>query len=182
MNEVRMFIESHYWREDFVRYARSFRAKKKPPRWTERLVVNFEKDVTIALFMVRRLAEAGKFSSKLRNHKALIYRCAFHGKLHNIFYKQIHELYNLEREEEVSKGVMFVCNQFIHADFTFAFRGVDRNWLGLYTSSDFEKKKFVYKVPVSEIIKILELAATDRANIQSIYYDPKKEDWIIETN
>lgn len=156
-----MVIESRYWREDLARYAQAFRPKKKPPRWTERLVVNFEKDVSVALFMVRRLAEAGKFSSKMKLHKAQIYRCAFHGRPHRMIFKDIDELYRLENEEPISKGVDFVCNQFVHADFTFAFRSKDRNWAGLYTSSDFDKLKFVYKVPLSEIASILELAVDD---------------------
>lgn len=156
-----MVIESRYWREDLARYARSFRPRKKPARWSERLVVNFEKDVTIALFMVRRLAEAGKFSSLMMRHRAEVFRCAFHGKPHRLVFKDIHELYRLEVEEPVSKDVAFVCNQFIHAEFTCAFRGNDRNWLSLYTSSDFEKKKYIYKIPLPEIVKILDLAIND---------------------
>ncbi len=177
-----MVIESRYWREDLARYAQAFRPKSKPPRWSERLVVNFEKDVSIALFMVRRLAEAGKFSSKMKQHKAQIFRCAFHGKPWRLIYKDIDELYRLENEEAISKGVAFVCNQFIHADFTFAFRGEDRNWEGLYTSSDFEKRKFVYRVPLSEIVRILELAVDDYPSRVSLRYDPDKEDWITVTD
>lgn len=179
---VELVIESHYWREDLARYAQAFRPVRKPPRWSERLVVNFEKDVTISLFMVRRLAEAGKLSSKMRMHRAKIYRCSFHGKPHRLIYKDIDELYRLEVEEEVLKGATFVCNQFIHAEFTFAFRGEDRNWLGLYTSSDFEKKKFVYKIPLSEIVSILELAAKDYPSCIIQRYDFEKEDWVIETD
>lgn len=177
-----MVIESYYWREDIARYAQAFRPVKTPPRWSERLLVNFEKDVTIALFMVRRLAEAGKFSSKMKRHRAKIYRCAFQGKPHRLIYKDINELYRLEAEEGISRGVAFVCNQFIHADFTFAFRGKDRNWLGLYTSSDFEKRKFVYKVPLSEIVYILELAVKDYPGTIKRRYDSEKEDWVIETD
>lgn len=177
-----MVIESRYWREDLARYALEFRPKKKPPRWTEKLVVNFEKDVTVALFMVRRLAEAGKFSSKMKLHRAQIHRCEFHGKPHRLIYKDIHELYSLENEEQVSKDVKFVCNQFIHADFTYAFRSKSRNWEGLYVSSDLENRKYVYKVPVSEIVNILELAVDDYPSRVSRRYDPEKEVWIINTD
>lgn len=40
-----MVIEAHYWREDIARYARALRSQKTPSRWSERLIVNFEKDV-----------------------------------------------------------------------------------------------------------------------------------------
>jgi len=177
-----MVIESRYWREDLVGYAKSFRPVKNPPRWSERSVVNFEKDVTIALFMVRRLAEAGRFSSKMKKHKARVSRCAFNGKPHRLIYKDIEELYQLQAEERIMKGVDFVCNQFIHADFTYAYRGHDRNWEGLYTCSDFEKRKWVYKISLSEIVKILELAAEDYPSCVFRRYDPEKEDWVVETD
>lgn len=177
-----MVIESHYWREDIARYAKAFQPVKKPPRWSEILVVNFEKDVTIALFMVRRLAEAGKFSSKMKNFKTRIFRCSFNGRPHRLIYKDIDELYDLETEEPVSKSVMFVRNQFIHANFTYAYRAEDRNWDGLYTSSDFEKRRWVYKVPLSEIRKVLELAVIDEPGRISWRYDPVKDDWEIETD
>jgi len=132
--------------------------------------------------MVRRLAEAKRFSSKMRNHKAKVFRCAYHGKPHRSIYKDIDELYQLEAEETVSKGAMFVCNQFIHADFTYAFRGADRNWEGFYTSSDFEKRKWVYKIPLVEIVNILDLAVEDYPHQVSWRYDPGKKDFVVDTD
>lgn len=113
-----LVIESHFWREDIARYVKTFRPVKNPPRWTERLVVNFEKNVTMALFMVRRLAESGRFSTRFKNHRAEIFRCAFNGRPHRLIYKDIGELYELGIEQPIAKDVMFVCNQFIHANFT----------------------------------------------------------------
>ena len=156
-----MVIESRFWKEDLVEYVRRFQPSKRPPRWTERMVVNFEKDVTLALFMVRRLEEAGKFSSNMSKHRVTLYRCSFVGRPHRLIFKDIDELYHLEDEEKISRDVIFLCNQFIHADFTYAIRGEDRNWKGLYTSSDYEKQKWVYRVDISEIIKVLKLASED---------------------
>lgn len=180
--EYYLVIESRFWREDLAVYCRSFKPKTNPARWSERVVVNFEKDITIALFMVRRLAEAGKFSSKMMLHRVNVFRCAFHGKPHRLFHKDIDELYKLEHEEAVSKDVMFICNQFIHADLTYAYRGKDRNWEGLYTSSDFEKRKWLYKVPLIEIRAILHLAIIDAPTRISRRYDDKRKDWVIETD
>ena len=177
-----MVIESRYWREDLASYVERFRPMMKPPRWSERLVVNFEKDVTVALFMVRRLAEASKFSSRMSQHRATIYRCSFVGHPHRLIYKDIDELYSLAKEETISRGPIFLCNQFIHADFTYAIRGSDRNWQGLYTSSDYEKKKWVYRVELAEIVKVLELAIDDYPNFIRRWYDNEKEIWITETD
>ena len=85
----------------------------------------------------------------------------------------------LKTKSRYLKGSHSFATNFIHADFTFAYRGDDRNWEGLFTSSDFEKPKFLYKVPLSEIVKILELAVVDYPRNVSWRYDPQKEDWIV---
>jgi len=180
--EVRLVIESRYWREDLANYARAFRPLKKPPSWSERLAVNFEKDVTLSLFMVRRLAEAGKFSSRMSKHKVELYRSKFVGEHHRLRFGDVGELYRIDDEKKILKGVPFVCNQFIHADFTYAIQGSDRNWAGLFTSSDFEKRKWLYRVPLTEIVKVLELAVSDYPSAIFTRYDREKEDWIVETD
>lgn len=177
-----MVIESHYWREDLKRYAKLFEPVKKPPRFSERLIVNFEKDVTVSLFMVRHLAEAGRFSSAMEKHSVQLYRCRFVGKPHHIIYQDISELYSLDVEEDVSKGVPFVCNQFIHARYTFATRDHERNWDSIYVSSDYDKKKYIYRVPVAEIIRVLKLATVDYPSRSTLRYDTAKEEWIRETD
>ena len=177
-----MVIESRYWREDLVRVSKLLRPVVKPPRWSERRVVNFEKEITIGLFMVRRLAESGKFSSRMMTHKARLFRCAFRGESHRLIYKDIVELYELEVEEEIWRDVIFVCNQFIHADFTYAFRNEYRNWEGIYVSSDFQKRKWIYRIPVSEIKRIFEIAVVDRPSYIMLRYDASTESWIRETD
>ena len=117
----------------------------------------------------------------MKNYEAQIFRCAFEGDLNRFIYKDIDELYHLEAEEKVSKGVIFVCNQFIHSDLIYAIRGEDRNWEGLYTCSDFEKRRWLYRIPLSEIVKILELAVEDYPSSKSWRYDPKTEEFVIVT-
>jgi hypothetical protein len=50
-------IESNYWKEDLLAHAKRLRPVKKPKRWSERAVVNFEKELMISFFMVRALLE-----------------------------------------------------------------------------------------------------------------------------
>ncbi|GLQ16572.1 hypothetical protein [Maritalea porphyrae] len=176
-----MVIESRFWREDLAEYVKEFKPVKNPARRTERVLVNFEKDVTMALFMVRRLAEDGKFSTKFKNHRAKILRFAFNGRPHRLRYKDLDE-YELENEQPILKGAIFVCNQFIHAHCTQALVKEDRNWAGLYTNSDFEKRKWIYFVPILEIVKILEMAVEDFPSSVTWRYDPVAEDWLSETD
>jgi hypothetical protein len=175
-------IESVYWKEDLLKYAEQFKPVLKPPKWSERLQVNFEKDVIISFFMVRKLIESNKLSSKLTEYKVKIYRSPVIAKVDNKNFFDIENLYDLESEVMVSKKVVFVCNQFIHGGATYAYREKDRNWGGLYTCSDFERNKYVYRIPLSEVIKILETAGNDYPDSISYIYSESKDDYDVKVD
>jgi hypothetical protein len=172
-------IESCYWKDDLLAYAKSFRPKTKPPRWSEKLQVNFEKDVIIAFFMIRKLIESNKQSSKTKKYKAKVFRSPCVNKVNNLNFYDIAHLYDLKNEETTNKGITFICNQFIHGGATFAYRDKTRSWEAIYTCSDFERDKYVYRIPVSEIISILEIAGNDYADSIVYKYDEVKGDYKI---
>lgn len=64
----------------------------------------------------------------------------------------------------------------------FAYRHNDRNWGGIYTCSDFEREKYVYRIPLSEIINILEVAGNDYPEKITMSYCESKDDYVVETN
>jgi len=172
-------IESCYWKEDVLCYAKSFLPQANPPRWSEKLQVNFEKDAIMAFFMIRKLIESNKQSSKTKKYKAKVFRSLCINKVNNLNFYDIGHLYDLENEESISKNIIFICNQFIHGGATFAYRNKSRNWEAIYTCSDFERDKYVYRIPVSEIIKILEIAGNDYAGSVLYQYDETKDDYKV---
>lgn len=87
----------------------------------------------------------------------------------------------LPRRIKVKKDIKFLCNQLIHGGAIFARRGIDRNWDGIYTCSDFERQKYVYFIPITEIIKILELVGNDYPNTIRYIYNEEKEDYKVDT-
>lgn len=175
-------IESRYWKKDLLKYSKQFKPVSKPSRWSERAQVNFEKDVTIAFFMIRKLIESTKLSSKTTEYKAQIFRSTCVGKVNNFNFMAIDRLYDLNNEKAVSKKVNFLCNQLIHGGAMYAFRESDRNWGGIYTCSDFEREKYIYKIPISEIIKILELAGNDYPKTVTMAYSESKGDYVVKTD
>lgn len=177
-----MVIESCYWKEDLLKYAKSFQPKKNPPRWTERHLVNFEKELILSMFMVRMLAERHKFSSQTLGLSLNIFRSPCVKKVHFRNQYSIDEIYDLEKEEPVSKDAIFISNQLIHSGAIFAYRNNDRNWGGVHVCSDYERQKYIYRIPLTEIIKLLETAANDYPHEMKMIYCDKKEDYIITTN
>lgn len=175
-------IESRYWKDDLIRYAKSFQPVANPPRWSEKQLITFEKEVVLAFFMVRKLWECGKFSSTTKKQRMKIFRCPNTKRANAINYWDIGEIYELPSEHAVSKSVPFVCNQFIHGGATFAYREDDRNWGGLYTCSDYERQKFIYRIPISEIISILLIAGNDYPSMIQMNYNPETSDYDIKTD
>src|SRR3989304_3596050 len=62
-------IESCYWKSDLLKHARRLRSVKKPQRWSEKLAVDFEKELIISFFMIRKLFEGHKLSSKSQKNR-----------------------------------------------------------------------------------------------------------------
>lgn len=162
-------------------YARKFKPIKNPRRYSEKRQVNFEKDVILSFFIIRKLQECHKFSPATLEHKLAVYRYPCIADVNNRNFHDIDKLYNLDKEESVQKDTKFVCNQFIHGGAIYAYREEDGNWGGLYTCSDYKRKEHLYRIPVQEIVTLLEIAGNDYPTSMSMTYCDKKKDYIIKT-
>ncbi|MDN3659558.1 hypothetical protein [Vibrio agarivorans] len=180
--EEEIVIESRYWKEDLAAYARRFKPVSKPLRYTEKRQVNFEKDVIISLFMVRKLTEANKLSSRTTSKQFNVYGSKCIKPVNSLNFWDIDELYDLSKEDKLTKTVQFIANQLVHGSALYAYRDKDRNWGGVYTCSDFERHKYVYKIPVTTIIEILEIASEDYPTEIHYDYNEGKGDYSVTTD
>jgi hypothetical protein len=176
-------IESVYWKEDLLEHARRLMPVEKPPRWSERLVVKFEKELIVSFFCIRKLIEDHKVSSKSRRYRADVFCYTPTGKkITKLNQWDIDDIYDLQREKGVRKSIVFLANQLIHSCTLFAYRESDRNWGGIYACSDFERDKTIYRIPVQEIIRIFKLVASDYPLSISMTWTKECGDFIVKTN
>lgn len=176
-------IESYYWKEDLLNHAKRLRPVKKPRRWSEKLVVNFEKEIIISFFCIRKLFEAHKVSSKSREYRAGVYSYAPTGRrITRMNQYSIDEIYDLENEKNVKIKIPFLANQLIHSCTIFAYRNEDRNWGGIYACSDFERNKTIYRIPIEEVISILKLVGKDYPSTFSMTWNERAGDYDVQTN
>lgn len=176
-------IESVYWKEDLLEHARRLKPVEKPPRWSERLVVNFEKELIISFFCIRKLIETHKVSNKSKQYRADVFCYAPTGKkITKMNQWDIDDIYDLQNEKRVRKSIVFLSNQLIHSCTLYAYRESDRNWGGVYACSDFERDKTIYRIPVQEIIKIFKLVGNDYPSILKMTKPDEGGDYIVETN
>jgi hypothetical protein len=176
-------IESCYWKEDLLNHAKRLRSVKKPNRWSEKLVVNFEKEIIVSFFCIRKLFEAHKISSKSREYKAEVYSYApTVNNITKLNQHSIDEVYDLANEKKVHKKIVFLANQLIHSCTIFAYRNEDRNWGGVYACSDFERNKTIYRIPIEEIVSIFMLIGNDYPSSFSMQWNEEAGDYDVKTN
>jgi len=137
----------------------------------------------VSFFMVRALLERGKVSSKSRNYRAKVGRAAWNGKpVTRMNYWCIDELYHLDKEREVAVSIGFLASQFVHARVIYAMRDRTRNWTDVLLCSDYEAKKAIYRVPVTEIQSILQLVGSDYVTKSQWVYDQALGDYQVTTD
>ena len=97
-------IESRFWKEDLLNHAKRLKPVKKPKIWSERRVVNFEKELIISFFCIRKLFENNKVSNKSKEYKASIYYCLPTGKpITKMTQSAIYEVYDMENEKSIKR-------------------------------------------------------------------------------
>lgn len=176
-------IESCYWKENLLAHSKRLAPKTRPPRWTEGLVARFEIEIIISFFYIRKLFDERKLSSASKNHKAIVYISKSKGKnVTRINSHRIDELYDFENEKKEKKGIYLLTNQFVHSYIIFPYRNEDRNWGGLFVCSDYERNNILLRIEINEIRKILNMVGSDYPHTMKMIFDPKLQDFKIETN
>lgn len=175
-------IESRYWKKDFLIFIRKYKKTSNPKRFSEKLLVEFEKDLMICAFMLRALIERNRFSSKVTKRSLKVYRYACLKSVNNWNFTDIEDLYDLKNENITHMKLLDVCNQLIHSGAIFAYRDESRNWDGVYVCSDYERNKFIFRISLSEIIAVLKIAHRDYPETIHMNYCDRKKDYLITTN
>ena len=133
--------------------------------------------------MIRKLFETNRISKKSRHYKAKVFCYKPSGKkITKVNQVSIGEIYHLDKEHEIDKDIIFIANQLIHSCTIFAYRESDRNWGGVYACSDWERDKTIYRIPISEMIKIFQQVGNDYHTEISMIWDKKTNDYKVDTN
>jgi hypothetical protein len=176
-------IESCYWKEELERIARTIRPVQKPVRWSERAHCVVERDLMIGFFIVRRLIELHKVSSKTRDYSMTVFSCPVRVKhVHRMNAHDHWETYDLQNEKRASKKPFYLSNQFIHAYTSFVARDKTRNWSDVYIVSDYDRNECIWRIPVAQIRGLFSMASQDYPYSGRWVYSEEKGDYEVSTN
>ena len=177
-----MAIESLYWKEELARIARTIRPVPKPRRWSERAVCTVERDVMIGFFVVRRMIELQKVSSRVASMQVDVFSAPVAKKVTLLNRFAIEENYDWNAEQALKRPVLYVANQFIHAYVSFVSRGPDRNWSDFWVVSDYDRTNVIWRVEFKTIIALFESTAGDWSAELRMIYDDRLEDYKMTTD
>jgi hypothetical protein len=174
-----MVIESFYWKDELARIAKSIRPVAKPKRWSERAVCTVERDVMVGCFMVRRMVELHKVSSRVANLQMDVFSAPVVRAVTKVSRFSVEKNYDWNAEKAEKKSILYVCNQCIHAYVSFVERSPDRNWSHLLVVSDYDRNNVIWRIPFSTFIKLFDSVSKDYPADFRLVYDAKRGDYEV---
>lgn len=169
-------IESRYWKEELARIAKTLKPLRKPPYRTKRACCVVEREIMVGWFIIRRLIELNKVSSRTRDFNMKVYSCPTQGtRVTWINNHRFYDNYDLENEKAETKKPFYISNQFIHAYVSFVFIDAERNWSDVYIVSDYDRNDCIWRVPIQVIRELFELASEDYPLQMTYKFNEKKE-------
>ncbi|MDH6165534.1 hypothetical protein M2282_000662 [Variovorax boronicumulans] len=179
-----MIHESHYWKDDLIKSAASLERRLKQQRWYDGTFADVEKKVMLGFYAIRKLTEAHKIDDKTSGQSLSVIVFPSAGKL--VTRNNRHrwwELYDLEDPRKTKMQLLPVCHQFVHSYvFSCAF-DEERVLESVLVSSDRERNRMLFGVPVGEVIRVFKSVGENYPNSYRSSFSEAKRDYdvIIKT-
>ena len=161
----RMIWESHYWKEPLLKMADRIERYSKKTALTEKQGAQYERDIFIGYYTVRKLFEAaGKISDDTRS--ATMSLCWFPKKAgapivdwynRNEFW----DLYNLDERHHERREALFVAHRVVHSFVMIGSASSGDEPSGDFFTSDRDKEKGLYFVASAETVALFRLVGSD---------------------
>ncbi|WP_098743545.1 hypothetical protein [Paenibacillus sp. EZ-K15] len=176
-----MIWESSYWKEDLLALSKKISTKYRVTPFSEELAVEFEKDIMIALYSVRKLEEARKLSS---NTKSIQLKVKSYKNLKNVTllnWHRIEELFDLDNPINEKIRANHFYNQIIHSYIFLISTDESDSIDGFFFCSDRVRNKRLYYVELIEIERFVSFVGNDYPTKQSFDYDESLQDYTVNT-
>tara|TARA_R110001583_G_scaffold100293_4_gene246204 strand:+ start:4431 stop:4817 length:387 start_codon:yes stop_codon:yes gene_type:complete len=128
------------------------------------------------------LVELKKVTDKTKNLMLEIQGCKPKTNVHFSNRFELEEYYDLNGENSYQRSAWYLSNQFIHSYTSLLARDQSRNWSEVFIFSDYDRNKFVWRVPISEIIRAFETCNEDWPHEIHMKYNDGKSDWDVKVN
>lgn len=150
------------------------------PRFSQRLANRFERAVMLAVFSVRVLIERHKLSEEFLRLSISVgaYPKRVAKPVTWLNSHRIDELYDLGNQSMRSIRPLFLCNQIIHSYILLPVQD-RKNFSHILVCSDFERNRFLYSMPVPDIVSFIRHTASDYSSRMDMTFNPARKDYDI---
>ena len=175
-----MIWDSRYWKTDLLKYARDLRRRRTQRRWSDSSFARIERNVMLGFYAIRKLIDAHKLSTHLVEQLISFSCFPSKGTRVTLFNSScVDKHYDFGKKAELKKDLVFVCNQVIHS-FVFEFEILAKGSLaGILVSSDRERCKRLFRIPVGEVIRIFERTGNDYPHSMAAEFCEKRGDYVV---
>jgi hypothetical protein len=176
-------IESSYWREELRGDIRWLRVKQRFKRWSEKLLVLYERKLMLVAFQVRTLLERPKVNGRA---KSLQLQAVKYAKVGNKPFTVVgpgwpDDHFDLSSPEAVQLSVWDVCNQLIHY-YWMSTASEKGRFTSVLVFSDYKRHICAYEFEVSGLIDLFSAFGDDGSAVQGcrFVWNEKKQDYVME--
>lgn len=152
------------WKEDLLRIAKSLEQRTRQRRWSERTSFLVERDVMNGAYAVRKLNEARRISDELTAETVAARQHSLVGRPVDIWNRhEFYEHYDMQHPQAVRLTLTEFCNQLIHSWVWMLSATEDHPHLfdGVYVSSDWARKRYVYFIGADSLIRLFRAVGLD---------------------
>lgn len=176
-----MIYESYVYKDELNRIANRLDKRLVQKRWLDHSLFLLEKDIFIAFYIIRKLIEAKtKISSRTTNMKVNLVQYMPTGKSLNILNDtNIDYLYVMDKPRNVTKDLIFLCNQFIHSYIFCPYIDTHPQRLAILFNSFYERTKGLYHLSVADLILIIRKISNDNPGSMMMIYNPGEQDYDV---
>lgn len=156
-----MIFESQYWKQPLLESATRFRSFTCSKELIEEDLVCIEKDIFVGFYSIRKLMDTVKISDSTKKYKLQFISYPNIEKVNWLNNHKLDELYDFDKNIEETRDLRFVCNQIIHSFIFMSNENEDGGLGGILFTSDRDKDKKLYSLPIDLVINVFEIVGND---------------------
>jgi hypothetical protein len=181
-----MISESYYWKKDLLKLARKLTKRELSEGfWSESDFGEFEKEIMIGFYIIRKLCSSFKLSNATVSTKIKGRKIPNNGRIvHLMNNHKYTEFYDFDQAKTNKFDLAFLANQLIHS-YVFApyFSESEADIFplaGIHFCSDENRNKWLYELSIETVIALFKKIGEDYPAAGMIEFDEKKKDYKFE--
>lgn len=181
-----MVSESYYWKRDLLKLARRLTKRKSTEIWKEPDFGEFEKEIIIGFYIIRKLSDSFKLSNATISTKVRGRRIPNNKKIVHLTNNQRYiDFFDFDKAKTEKFDLTFLANQLVHS-YIFSPYSSDEEendiypLAGIHFCSDKNRNEWLYELPIDIIIDLFKKAGNDYPPTGSMIFDPTRKDYKVE--